>query len=56
MKIVNDTQSEDLKKNCVVLHMLDLSAGFDTIDQCLLVEIMKKVYGLGGIVIRWIGS
>ena len=56
MKIVNDTQSEILKKNCVVLLMLDLSAAFDTIDQCLLIEILKKTYGLDGRVILWIES
>ena len=54
MKIVNNTQSEILKKNCVMLLMLDLSAAFDTIEQCLLIEILKKTYGLDGRVILWI--
>ena len=31
MKIVKDTQSKIMKKNCVVLPMLDLSAAFDAV-------------------------
>ena len=38
VKILNDTQSEILKKNGVVLLMLDISSAFDTTDQCLLIE------------------
>ena len=46
MKIVSETQREILNKKCVALHILDLFAGFDSIHQCLLKEIMKKNYGL----------
>ena len=34
----------------------DLSAAFDTVDHCLLIEVLQKIAGLGGSVISWCQS
>ena len=44
------------KKNHVVLLLLDLSAAFDTLNHSLLIEKLRKAYGLGGKVIAWLKS
>ena len=34
----------------------DLSAAFDTVDHCLLIEVLQKIAGLDGSVISWCQS
>ena len=36
--------------------LLDLSAGFDTVDQCILLDRLAHDYGIRGVVIPWIES
>ena len=56
LKIVNDVQNEVFKKNVAVVLMLDLSAAFDTIDQTLLIEMLRSKYGFEGKALAWVTS
>ena len=56
LKIHNDVLLMLDQKSHVVLMLLDLSAAFDTINHDLLVNRLKKSYGLDGYIIKWIQS
>jgi len=38
------------------LSLLDLSATFDTVDHCILIEGMRRTHGFSGCVLDWIQS
>ena len=42
--------------NCTVVLFLDLSAAFDTIDINILLDILSKEIGMGGVALKWMQS
>ena len=56
LKIHNDILLMVDKKKHVILMLLDLTAAFDTINHELLINKLKRSYGLDGHVINWIRS
>ena len=56
LKVHNDVMMMIDKKSNVLLVLLDLSAAFDTINHKILVRKLQKLYGISGIVLKWINS
>ena len=42
------------QREITLLVLLDLSAGFDTVDHEIMLEILKSNFGVGGNVLGWI--
>ena len=42
--------------NIVALVLLDMSAAFDTVDHTLLLDLLKKCYGITGKVLHWFST
>ena len=40
----------------VLLVQLDLSAAFDTVDQAILLDLLKNKFGICGTVLKWLSS
>ena len=47
--------ADDVKK-CVMLLVLDISAGFDTIDQAILLERLRVSESVCGTALAWFSS
>ena len=56
VKISNDLLLSADNKNVSILVLLDLSAAFDTIDHCILIDRLKDCFGLDGTVLNWLKS
>ena len=56
MKIVNDMLRSLDEGQCVLLVMLDLSAGFDTIDHELLLHTFETCFGIQSEAKEWLKS
>ena len=56
LKVKNDMLNELDKGKALILVLLDLSSAFDTIDHKILVERMKKEFGVTGTAKEWFVS
>ena len=56
LKIVSDILCAADRGDATFLCLLDMSAVFDTVDHDILVERLKKAFGLRGQVLEWIKS
>ena len=56
VKIHNDILLMMDTRSNVVLLLLDLSAAFDTISHNLLIRKLENMYGISGVVIKWLKS
>ena len=56
MKVVNDLLLSCDKKIPIVVMFLDLSAAFDTIDQCMLLQILRNEIGVCDLALKWFES
>jgi len=56
VKIYNDLVLGVDKGLIVGLVLLDMSAAFDTVDYSILLERLKKTFGIDGVVIEWFSS
>ena len=56
VKLVNDILWCFERQEGLQTVACDLSAAFDTVDHCLLIEVLQKIAGLGGSVISWCQS
>ena len=56
LSVVNDLLLQCDNHNVSIMALLDLSAAFDTIDHNILMERLKKTYGLDGLVLQWFKS
>ena len=55
LRVSNDILRAIDDKQCVFLTLLDLSAAFDTIDHCILLEVLHDL-GVEGIALEWFRS
>jgi len=55
-KVQNDLLMSMDKHGVAILILLDLSAAFDTIDKAILLDRMKTLLGIGGVVLEWFSS
>ncbi len=53
LKVVNDLRLNTDKGKASVLILLDLSAAFDMVDHCILINRLEKLIGLSGNVLNW---
>ena len=56
VKITNDLLLSADNKDVSILVLLDLSAAFDTIDHCILIDRLRDCFGLDGTVLNWLKS
>ena len=56
LKIINDILWAMERKEITALVMIDLLAAFDTVDIEILLQILKKKFGLCDTVLRWFMS
>jgi hypothetical protein len=56
LKVVNELMGMVHANGAAVLIFLDLSAAFDTIDHEMLIQKLKKDFGIQGDVLQWIES
>ena len=56
LKVVGDILHALYTGNIALLMLLDLSAAFDSVDRSVLLQRLKKSYGLHGTVIGWFDS
>jgi hypothetical protein len=56
LKIHNDVIAAMDKGKVTALTLLDLSAAFDTIDHCILLQRLQKWYGFSGMTLQWLKS
>lgn len=59
-KVLNDlllaTDSGSTSVLILILLLLDLSAAFETVDHCILLDRLKNMYGISGRVFEWLKS
>ncbi len=56
LRIQNDIMVHIENGEIVILVLLDLSAAFDTIDHDILLQRLEKMYGIGGMVLKWFAA
>ena len=56
LKITNDILLALDSGNVSLLTLLDLSAAFDTIDHCILLNRLQHMYGISGTALSWFSS
>ncbi|WP_419586369.1 RNA-directed DNA polymerase, partial [Thiolapillus sp.] len=56
LKITNDILLALDSGNVSLLTLLDLSAAFDTIDHCILLDRLQHMYGISGTALSWFSS
>ena len=56
VRVTNDILRALDRGNEAVLVLLDLSAAFDTIDHCVLVQRLRDRYGISGTALEWLMS
>jgi len=56
LKILDDLYRIVDSTNAAVLIGLDLSAAFDTIDHCVLIDRLRETFGVSGVALRWLQS
>ena len=56
LKIVDDILIGFDSNNGTILLLLDLSAAFDTVDICKLLNILETEFGITGVALRWFHS
>ena len=56
LKVKNDILINMNKQHVTLLVLLDLSAAFDTVDHCILLQRLRSSLGLQGKVLSWLSS
>ena len=56
LRVSNDILMKGDAGECSVLVLLDLSAVFDTVDHCVLVERLEQWVGVSGSALQWFSS
>ena len=56
VKVVNDLLNNCDNQKPTILVLLDLSAAFDTVDQCKLLTILHDEIGVEGVALKWCES
>ena len=56
IKVLNDIRINSDSNNLSILVLLDLSAAFDTVDHCVLLNRLENWVGLSGMVLQWFRS
>ena len=56
LKVVSDALDAADVGQIILLAMLNLSAAFETVDHATLLERLQRLYGIGGMVLKWIKS
>ena len=56
VKVFNDCLLSIDKKQILLLILLDLSAAFDTIDHCVIMQRLEKLFGITGSALDWLRS
>ena len=56
LRVQNDILKSIDVKQCVVLLLLDLSAGFDTVDHKILLHRLRSRFGIKGKALSWLQS
>ena len=56
LKLAGDALLAADQGDVMLLGFLDLSAAFDTVDHGILVDRLRRTFGLGGPVLNWIKS
>ena len=56
LKITNDMMNSIHNNDMVALILLDLSAAFDTVDHKILINKLKKQFGISGNALTWLTS
>jgi len=54
VRVLNDIISVDNQGHISALMLLDLSAAFDTVDHTILIEILKRRFGVERIALSWL--
>ncbi len=53
LRVFNDLLMQGDAGECSVLVLLDLTAAFDTVDHCILVERLRQYVGISGTTLKW---
>ena len=53
IKMFDDILKSIDEGSTVALLLLDMSAAFDTVDHGLLLNVLERCYGLGGVILEW---
>jgi hypothetical protein len=56
VKVYNGIVAASDAGKMTILVMLDYSAAFDTVDHCILLDILRVSFGLSGAVLSWVSS
>jgi len=56
LKVVSDLLAASDRGQVSLLALLDLSAAFDTVDHCILLDRLQSAFGISGAVLDWIRS
>ena len=56
LRVQNDVMCALNGQRDLILVLLDLSAAFDTIDHDILLKRLHRRFGIGGVVLDWLGS